>query len=204
MFTWAFDPSAGTIAYDPSRARTLLASNGWVLRDDGIRVKNGRRLEIQLVFSTEYSIANEIVPLLIDEARAVGIVLVTRAYDRSELFALDGPLNRGKFQAALMGFGSAVDPDPSSWISCDQRAPNGTNFSRYCSAAVDRALRRATAVYDRAERRRIYGFIQRQLLADVPYDFLWQSPEVDVIPSALHGFEPSLVSPYNSVAQWRL
>ena len=26
MFTWAFDPSAGTIAYDPSRARTLLAA----------------------------------------------------------------------------------------------------------------------------------------------------------------------------------
>ena len=204
MFTWAFDPSAGSIAYDPSGARTFLARDGWVPSDDGVRVKGGRRLEIQLIFSTQYSIANEIVPLLIDQARAVGIDLVTRAYDRSELFALDGPLNRGTFQAALMGFGSAVDPDPSSWISCDQRAPKGTNFSRYCSAAVDRALQRATAVYDRAKRRRIYGFIQRRLLEDVPYAFLWQSPEVDVIPSGLHGFEPSLVSPYNSVAHWRL
>lgn len=96
------------------------------------------------------------------------------------------------------------DPDPSTWISCDQRAPEGTNFSRYCSAAVDRALRGATSVYDRAGRRRVYGFVQRRLLADVPYDFLWQSPEIDVIPARLHGFEPSVVSPYNSVAQWRL
>lgn len=204
MFTWAFDPSAGTIAYDPIRARTLLARDGWVPGNDGIRVKDGRRLEIQLIFSAQFSIANEIVPLLIEGVRAVGIDLVTRAYDRSELFALDGPLNRGRFQAALMGFGSAVDPDPSTWISCDQRAPKGTNFSRYCSEAVDRALGRATSVYDRAGRRRVYGFIQRRLLADVPYDFLWQSPEIDVIPSRLHGFEPSVVSPYNSAAHWRL
>ncbi len=204
MFTWAFDPGAGTIVYNPNRARTLLARDGWVPGNDGIRVKNGSRLEIRLIYSAQYSIANVIVPLLIDEARAVGIDLVTRAYDRSELYALDGPLNRGSFQAALMGLGSDVDPDPSTWISCDQRAPNGTNFSRYCSEAVDRALRRATSIYDRAGRRHIYGFIQRRLVADVPFDFLWQSPEVDVIPSRLHGFEPSVVSPYHSVAQWRL
>jgi ABC-type transport system substrate-binding protein len=138
------------------------------------------------------------------QARAVGIDLVPRAYDRSELYALDGPLYRGTFQAALMGLGSEVDPDPSTWISCDQRAPQGINVSRYCGEAVDRALRRATSIYDRAGRRRIYAFIQRQLLADVPYDFLGKCPEIDVIPSRLHGFEPSLVSPYHSVAQWRL
>jgi peptide/nickel transport system substrate-binding protein len=204
MFTWAFDPSVGTIAYDPGRARRLLAGDGWLPGDNGIRVKNGRRLEINLVSSKQFSIASQVIPIMIEEAHDVGINLVTRVYDRSELFALDGPLYRGNFQAALMGFGSAVDPDPSSWISCDQRTPNGSNFSHYCSEAVDRALRRAISVYDRAERRRIYSFIQRQLLADVPYDFLWQSPEVDVIPSALHGYQPSLVSPYNSVAHWRL
>jgi peptide/nickel transport system substrate-binding protein len=204
MFTWAFDPRIGTTAYDPARAGRLLTADGWTLGGDDVRVKRGHRLEISLISSTQYSIANEVIPIVIEEARDVGINLVTTVYDRSELFALDGPLNRGNFQAALMGFGSSVDPDPSSWIACDQRAPGGTNFSRYCSEAVDRALRRATSVYDRAERRPIYSFIQRRLAADVPYDFLWQAPEVDVIPSALRGYEPSLVSPYNSVAQWSL
>jgi hypothetical protein len=67
-----------------------------------------------------------------------------------------------------------------------------------------RALRRAVSVYDRADRRRIYGFNQRTLTADIPYDFLWQTSEIDVIPEALSGYEPSAVGgQYNSVAHWR-
>ena len=61
------------------------------------------------------------------------------------------------------------------------------------------------SVYDRADRRHIYSFIQRRMIADVPYDFLWQVSEIDVIPDALHGYEPSANGgPYTSVAHWRL
>jgi hypothetical protein len=38
----------------------------------------------------------------------------------------------------------------------------GSNFARYCSAAVDRALRRVASVYDRSDRRPIYSFVQRR------------------------------------------
>lgn len=50
LFSWAFDPNVGTIAYDPVKARALLTHAGWTLGNDGIRVKNGRRLEMQFVF----------------------------------------------------------------------------------------------------------------------------------------------------------
>ena len=205
MFTWAFDPSAGTIAYDPVRARALLGVDGWILGNDGIRVKNGRRLEIQLVFWGQSFVAIEVVPLIIEEARAVGIALAPKAYDQGELYALDGPLYHGTFQTALLGLQNAGDPDPSFYVSCDQRPPNGFNFARYCSGEVDHALRRALSVYDRADRRHIYSFIQRRMIADVPYDFLWQVSEIDVVPDALHGYEPSANGgPYTSVAHWRL
>ena len=41
MFTWAFDPSAGTIAYDPVRARALLDVDGWSPGNDGFASKMG-------------------------------------------------------------------------------------------------------------------------------------------------------------------
>ncbi len=98
-----------------------------------------------------------------------------------------------------------MEPDPSSYVSCRQIPPNGFNFARYCDAAVERALGRALSSYDRNERRAEYALVQRKLTGDVPYVFLWQPSEIDVIPNALQGFEPSAKSgPYASVARWRM
>jgi len=204
LLSWAFDPRAGTIAYDLVRARGFLAQAGWVAGNDGIRVKDGRRLEMQFVFWGQSPIASEIVPLIIEEARAAGIDVVPKAYYFNQLYSPDGPLYHGRFQVALLGLGGGVDPDPSAYVACNQIPPNGFNFARYCSEDVDHAALRGLVVYDRAERQRIYSFIRHRLIADVPYHFLWQSSEIDVIPSALRGYEPSAVSPYNSAAHWRL
>ena len=62
------------------------AVDGWIPGNDGIRVKNGRRLEIQLVFWGQSFVAIEVVPLIIEEARAVGIALAPKAYDQGELY----------------------------------------------------------------------------------------------------------------------
>lgn len=130
--------------------------------------------------------------------------LLTKAYDPSLLFSTGGPLNQGSFQVALLNYQNGIEPDPSDFVSCSQRAPNGFNWARYSREDIDRAVLQGASVYDRADRRRIYRFIQRRLLEDIPYDFLWQSSEIDVIPSALRGYEPSAISPYSSVAHWRL
>jgi ABC-type transport system substrate-binding protein len=60
-----------------------------------------------------------------------------------------------------------------------------------------------SSIYDRAVRQHIYSFVQRQLIADLPYDFLWQMTEVDVIPPSLHGYKrPEMISPYYPAARW--
>jgi ABC-type transport system substrate-binding protein len=128
---------------------------------------------------------------------------VTAKSYSSQFFALDGPLYQGRFQLALVGYQSALDPDPSWLLSCSQRAPNGFNWARYCNPAVDDAMQRALSVYDRTTRRRIYRFVQRQLIAGVPYAFLWQLSEIDVLPSGLKGYDAPVMSPYNSVAHWK-
>jgi len=205
LFNWAFDPKATLIAYDTSFARRILTSDGWIPGDDGIRVKSGRRLQMQLVLSAQSLLPDQIAPLIVEEARAVGIELLTKRYDGRELWSLDGPLYRGRFQTALLSLTNGIDPDPSAFISCDQYPPNGFNFSGYCNRTVDHALRRAASVYDRGERQRLYSFVQRRLIADIPYDFLWQPSEIDVIPAELHGYESSpAAGPYSSVAHWWL
>jgi peptide/nickel transport system substrate-binding protein len=204
LFTWAFDPRAESPVYDPHGARALLARDGWIPGADGIRVKNGRRLQLQLAFLAGSDVAAGFASLIVEYERAVGIDLTTKRYGIEEFVASGGPLSQGRFQVALLPYQSTYDPDASWLLSCDQRAPGGFNFARYCSPAIDHALQRGTYLFDRAARRRAYSFVQRQLLTDMPYDFLCQISEIDVIPSRLEGYEHPLLSPYNSVARWRL
>ena len=144
LFTWAFDPHAGRLPYDPRRAQALLARDGWIAGADGIRVKNGRRLELQLAFLTGSGIAAGFASLIVEYERAVGIEVTAKRYSPEKLFALDGPLTQGRFQIALIVYQSNYDPDASWLLSCGQRAPSGFNFARYCNPAVDNALQRGS------------------------------------------------------------
>jgi len=47
LLLWAYDSQAyPDVPYDPAGARALLASAGWLQGPDGIRRRNGRRLDI--------------------------------------------------------------------------------------------------------------------------------------------------------------
>jgi peptide/nickel transport system substrate-binding protein len=205
LFGWAYDPSVDTSRVDVSHARSILTGAGWNAGRDGIRVRDGSRLRLQLVFYGRSFAANAVVPLIIEQARAIGIEIDAKPFDINQLYARSGPLYRREFQLALVGWEGGLDPDPTQYLACDRRTPIGFNFAAYCNASVDRAITGALATYDTSVRRRLYGDVQRALVRDVPYLFLWQSSELDVIPLLLRGYEPNAGGgPYASVAQWRL
>ncbi len=202
LFTWAFDPHLGNLPYDPRAAERALASDGWIPGPDGIRIKGGRRLELEIALRTGMEIDAGFATLIAAQERAVGIDVTLKQYAREQFLALGGPITQGRYQVALYGYQSSYDPDVSWLLACSQRGPHGFNDARYCNTAVDRALREASSSFDRATRSRDYRFVQRQVLTDVPYDFLCQISEVDVIPSILMGYDPPLLSPFRTVARW--
>jgi ABC-type transport system substrate-binding protein len=109
---------------------------------------------------------------------------------------------QGRFQMQLYDYHSNYDPDAAWLLACDQRSPNGFNDARYCNPAVDRALQRASSAFERRLRSRMYRSIQARATDDLPYFFLCQGSEIDVIPAALEHYDRPLLSPFNSVARW--
>ncbi len=202
LFTWAFDPHAGNVPYDPRAAGAVLARDGWLPGLDGIRMKGGHRLELEIALRTGMEIDTGFATLIAAQERAAGIDVSLKQYAREQFLALGGPIAQGHYQIGLYGYQSSYDPDASWLLACSQRGPHGFNVARYCNASVDRALSEASASFDRATRVRDYRFVQRQILADVPYDFLCQISEIDVIPSHLQGYGPPLLSPFTTVAGW--
>ncbi|NIM92790.1 MAG: twin-arginine translocation signal domain-containing protein [Anaerolineales bacterium] len=50
--TWAYDPAVEDYhPYDPQKAAQILEGSGWTMGDDGIRVKDGNRLEVSLIYA---------------------------------------------------------------------------------------------------------------------------------------------------------
>jgi peptide/nickel transport system substrate-binding protein len=202
LFTWAYDPHVSTAPYDPEGAKSLLSRDGWIPGPDGIRVKNGKRLSLQLAFPVGSNVTTEMATAIATAERQIGVDVTLRQYDRKQFLSEDGPMIQGRYQLSLFDYQGTYDPDASWLLACDQRAPHGFNMAHYCNPPVDALLREGAASYDRASRIAAYRAVQRTIAVDLPYDFLCQISEVDVIPVNLGGFIPPLLSPFNFVANW--
>jgi peptide/nickel transport system substrate-binding protein len=169
-FLWAFDPKAGTSARDLPRANALLEAAGWSRAADGIRFKDGKRLVMGLAFRTDSITDRNRGVLIASMLKDAGIEAELKGYTTSLLYGPPGAgvLADGKFDAGLQTWYAGSDPDNSTQLTCDQVAPKGFNWSRYCSAAMDAAQRAALSHYDRPTRKRAYAVIEGLLARDAP------------------------------------
>ncbi len=204
LFTWAYDSSAKAPAFDPAAAAALLDRDGWTRAADGVRIKNGQRLAMQLIFPNGMPITARFAVAIAAAVREIGIDISERGYERQQFIAHDGPQLTGHFDVSLYDYQGAFDPDASWLLACNQRAPNGFNLSGYCDASMDKLLKSAVSSFNMNVRVADYHAIQQRLQADLPYLLICQISEVDVIPRNMEGFAQPLLSPFNSVNRWRI
>ncbi len=202
LFTWAYDPTVTLPPYDPAQSAALLTQDGWIPGPNGIRVKQGRPLHLEISFAIGEGITTRFATAVAAEERAIGIDVSLHQYDRTQFLSIQGPMMQGRYQITLYDYQATYDPDVSWLLACDQRGPHGFNDTRFCDSQVDALLARGASSYDRSTRASAYRQIQRRLADELPYAFLCQISEVDVIPENLRGFAPPLLSPFNSIAGW--
>ena len=81
--------AASQVAYDPDEAIGLLEEAGWVLGDDGVRVKDGVRAQLNILYSTGDSVRQALAADLSNQLAELGISCTVEgvgwdtAYDRA-------------------------------------------------------------------------------------------------------------------------
>lgn len=205
-YYWAFDPGLRPIPYDPQRARALLDAAGWHAGPDGIRVRNGTRLSLLLVYGLGSGTVRTIVAQLQQMYRAIGIDVQLKGFDYAMLYAAaqsGGILNGGKFDLAMYAWVSGSDPDDSSQWMCEMIPPAGNNVARYCSPEMQAAQRLALSTFDRSVRKRAYAQIQSLLLRDAPAVFLYYQYLRYAYVSDLQNFVPNGIDEGWNAQEWR-
>lgn len=133
--------AASQVEYDPQGAASLLEEAGWIMGDDGVRVKDGVRAELTLLYSSEDSVRQALAADLASQLKKLGIACQIEgvgwdtAYDR----ALSDPL--------IWGWG-AHTPMELYNIYHTMEDTGSAQYSPYANPTVDGYMDAALACAD--------------------------------------------------------
>ena len=116
VLSWAFTNDVAHYPYDPQKARTTLDADGRKVGLDGVRVKNGQRLEFTFSTQTESNYGKALQTYLQREWLDIGVQAYIKIYPASQFFdnSSNGILQGGHYDVAGC---SLVRPPPISTIS---------------------------------------------------------------------------------------
>lgn len=204
---WA-NPRVRYYPYDIARAQALLEEAGWKKGPDGVRVRSGQRLAVQ-ISSVTGAHANEAIEVLLQEAwRAAGVDVSIKNFPGATLFApiqSGGILETGKYDVALFSYFRNPDPNDEQLIGPSSLPPKGLNVSFYADPEVGRLQKAGLRTLDERARHAAYDRIQEIIIRDVPiYTLLWV-PLIAGFNAKLHGvaMSPNGVSTWN-IDTWTL
>lgn len=172
--SWA-DPGADATnyAYDPEKAKALLAEDGWTAGKDGVLEKDGHRFSFELQYNAGNSRREQVSAIIQENLKEVGIEVLPKGMDFATW--IDQNITPGKFPAILLAWSlNNPDPDAESIFSSKYFPPAGQNGGWYVNKEVDDLWVKGQLVVDQAERAKIYHEIGKQLSVDLPYVFLYQ------------------------------
>lgn len=199
--SWAYNPDVEKFDYDPVRARALLDEAGWRDTDgDGVRDRDGRKFSFTILTNQGNKMREEAATIIQSQLKEAGIASEIRILEWATL--INRHIDRRDFDAVVLGWSTAVDPDCYSlWHSSEAR-PGGFNFVSYKNPEVDALIDKGRMSFDRGERKKIYGRIQEMIASDQPYCFLYAPDSLTVVASRFHGIEPARAGISHNFLKW--
>ncbi|MEV4421736.1 ABC transporter substrate-binding protein [Patulibacter sp. NPDC049589] len=156
--------------YDPNKAAALLDQAGWTQKNqDGIRVKDGKPLQIKIVYSPGNNVTNDdvqVLQIIQDQAKQVGFDVVLKPVTQAGLFS-------GQDHAA-----GQWDAEPWYWVArtaeilhviwAPQKVlgvPNGNNVGQFDDPETWKLISTADKTTDVAARTKLYQQAQERIVA---------------------------------------
>jgi len=152
--------AAPGLDYDQAKAKSLLDAAGWRPGGDGIRVKGGTKLRLNVFWFANAATNQPTLELIQQQLKAVGIDVVLQQRQIAQFAEI---LQGGKFDA-LWGNLTRADPD----ILRTQYSTKGLNSYRLPVGPLDDVLSRQAAAADDAQRKQLVAQAQ-QLITENAY-----------------------------------
>lgn len=175
----------GKVDFNLEKAKQNLEEAGWKDSDgDGIREKDGKKLEFTLV-TTDYDDYVKTAEILVDTWKQIGVKvnLDSKTVGTVQVEAI----RPREYDALLYGEVLLADPDPYPfWHSTQTRDP-GLNLALFKDRDSDKLLETARKTTDNDARRETYRQFQERLIEQVPAIFLYSPLYSYALHNNVHG-----------------
>ena len=168
---WFFNPDVRPLAYDPLKARELLAAAGWTPGPDGVLEKDGQRFSLTLITNNGNAIRSDIATLVQADLKAIGIEVNVEMYEWAVF--IKNFVNKGEFDAVVLGWALGQGFDQFQIWHSSQTGPEQLNMVAYQNPEADRLLQAIREEFDRDTIIKLCGELQQLIYDDQPYMFLF-------------------------------
>ncbi|HZV52815.1 MAG TPA: peptide ABC transporter substrate-binding protein [Candidatus Dormibacteraeota bacterium] len=159
--SWAHVAAEPAYPHDPERAGHLLEEAGWSRGPDGIRQREGLRLDLTVTTDQEDPERRALAAAMSQDWRRIGVGTTLQVVPFAQLVA---QLSRERtFDVLLAGLTWPQDPDQSPLFSSAATVPGGLNGFGLRDGEVDWLLAEAVQTTDPRRRRRLYVLYQDRM-----------------------------------------
>ena len=199
--SWAYDPSVEPFSHDLAAAKKLLKEAGWEDRDkDGILDRDGQKFSFTVLTNSGNDQRKMTCEILQRQLASVGIEMKIQVLEWSVL--LKEFIHPRRFEAILLGWNLALDPDIFDIFHSSRRGPGQFNFVSYANDEVDRLLEEARKEFDQKKRGELYHRVHRLIYEDQPYAFLFTSESLSVLHKRFEGVTPGKLGVGHDFVRW--
>jgi peptide/nickel transport system substrate-binding protein len=185
-YTWMYEPDVRRYDYDPEEAQRLLDEAGWVAGADGIRERDGQRLEFKMSTFLGHEAGEQFLATAQQWLAEVGISMEIEIL---ELATWIDSLVNSTFDATMSNWDGSADPDGYGYGM--YHSEGGRNRALYRNPEIDAVLEQAREATAQEERLPAYSEFQKIAAEDVPYLPLYHYQHIYAYRSELDGFVPS-------------
>ena len=180
-----FDPAlkANELSYDAEKAKALLTEAGFAAGSDGVWKRDGQPLRAVLLTSTRPP-NDAIAAVIQSQLQEIGVPVEIQQLDGK---AVMDAANEGKFDLLLWRY-DWNDPDALAIFLGSDRI-GSTNRVAYNNPAVDELLRQGAQEMDPAKRTQIYLEAQKLIMADAPWQAIYNPIDLMAISKDVEGLK---------------
>jgi len=195
------NPNVKKYTYDLEKAKQLLEEAGWTDKDgDGIREKNGKKLEFSLMSNQGNTVRANIAEIVQKSWQEIGVKADIRILEWATF--INEYIDKRKFEAVVLGWSLPQDPDLYDvWHSSSCKGKK-LNFICYQNEEVDRLIVEALKEYDPEKRKLFYHKIQEIMAEEQPYTFLYVPYNLVALSNRFENIEPAPAGLTHNLLKW--
>lgn len=171
-------------SFDLEKANAILEEAGWTMGSDGVREKDGTRLEFTLICRSGTSTDSLIAQVITSYLSQVGIKINTEEYASSTWSAM---MYDGDYELGIGGYITSPGASRTVMYAIGSALNRGhwenEEFTALCEQ-MDKEL-------DETKRKELVAQALQIFDSELPQMVIYASTEIVVVSSKLHGFEPN-------------